>query len=172
MRQVKTQRKNGHYRYPDGVWRRAGGRVAPLISVAYGRRAATFVAFLKNPSLGSANASHRGDTMYNSTVYLPQATYSPSYTVPPLSFSPARSVRQSVSQSPMAIMGKSRKSGVDAVRLWTRVTSVAILIRFIQPSSPPESGWPALYRSVRDADVTKVDDCREDIDTLLVFVRL
>ena len=41
----------------------------------------------------------------------------------------------------------------------------------MQIPDPPAPGWPALYKTVREADVNKVEDCREDIDTLLVFVR-
>lgn len=33
------------------------------------------------------------------------------------------------------------------------------------------TGWTAMARSVRDFDEEKVRDCKEDIDTLLVFVR-
>ena len=34
------------------------------------------------------------------------------------------------------------------------------------------SGWSAIAQTVRDVDEAKVKDCKEDIDTLLVFVRL
>lgn len=34
------------------------------------------------------------------------------------------------------------------------------------------TGWSAISQTVRDADEAKVRDCKEDIDTLLVFVRL
>lgn len=42
------------------------------------------------------------------------------------------------------------------------------------PTQVPEtttSGWGELHKTVRTADINKVDDCRDDIDTLLVFVR-
>lgn len=28
-----------------------------------------------------------------------------------------------------------------------------------------------MFKALRDVDVSRVDDCRDDIDTLLVFVR-
>ena len=46
-----------------------------------------------------------------------------------------------------------------------------MLTVYTQASEPVPSGWPALFKALRDVDVTKVDDCRDDIDTLLVFVR-
>ena len=33
------------------------------------------------------------------------------------------------------------------------------------------TGWGAMARTVRDIDEDKIRDCKEDIDTLLVFVR-
>lgn len=40
-----------------------------------------------------------------------------------------------------------------------------------QISEPATSVWDELHRTVRTSDINKVDDCRDDIDTLLVFVR-
>lgn len=40
-----------------------------------------------------------------------------------------------------------------------------------QVPEPATSGWGELHKTVRTADINKVDDCRDDIDTLLVFVR-
>lgn len=34
----------------------------------------------------------------------------------------------------------------------------------------PLGGWHTIAKTVRDVDEEKVKDCREDIDTLLVFV--
>lgn len=33
------------------------------------------------------------------------------------------------------------------------------------------TGWGAMAKTVRDIDEDKIRDCKEDIDTLLVFVR-
>lgn len=33
------------------------------------------------------------------------------------------------------------------------------------------TGWSAMTKTVRDIDEDKIRDCKEDIDTLLVFVR-
>lgn len=33
-------------------------------------------------------------------------------------------------------------------------------------------GWPAMSKTLRDYDEEKVKDCKEDVDTLLVFVSL
>lgn len=38
-------------------------------------------------------------------------------------------------------------------------------------ASPRASGWSAMLNVVRDSDKDKIEDCKEDIDTLLVFVR-
>lgn len=38
------------------------------------------------------------------------------------------------------------------------------------PSFGKTSGWAAMARAVREFDEEKVRDCKEDIDTLLVFV--
>ncbi len=49
------------------------------------------------------------------------------------------------------------------------------------PKSEPEvryvlsgqaTGWTAMAKEVRDFDEEKVQDCKEDIDTLLVFVSI
>ena len=32
------------------------------------------------------------------------------------------------------------------------------------------SGWAAMAKTIREVDEDKVRDCKEDIDTLLVFV--
>lgn len=40
-----------------------------------------------------------------------------------------------------------------------------------QMSETATSGWAELHKHVRTTDIDKVDDCRDDIDTLLVFVR-
>ena len=34
------------------------------------------------------------------------------------------------------------------------------------------TGWAAVAQTVHDSDEQQVQDCKEDIDTLLVFVRL
>lgn len=34
----------------------------------------------------------------------------------------------------------------------------------------PTTGWPAMVKTVREYDEEKVQDCKEDMDTLLVFV--
>ena len=41
-------------------------------------------------------------------------------------------------------------------------------VRYVEVSPP--SGWQTMARTVREADEDKVKDCKEDIDTLLVFV--
>lgn len=42
-------------------------------------------------------------------------------------------------------------------------------IRYVQVPDP--SGWPTMAKTVRDADIDRIADCKEDMDTLLVFVR-
>ena len=36
--------------------------------------------------------------------------------------------------------------------------------------TPGLTGWAAMAKTVRDFDEEKIRDCKEDIDTLLVFV--
>ena len=38
-------------------------------------------------------------------------------------------------------------------------------------SESVDSGWAAIARTIREVDVQKIGDYKEDIDTLLVFVR-
>ena len=38
------------------------------------------------------------------------------------------------------------------------------------PSNGPSAGWAAMAKTMRDFDEEKIRDCKEDIDTLLVFV--
>lgn len=42
-------------------------------------------------------------------------------------------------------------------------------IRYVEVSSP--SGWQTMTKTVREVDEDKIGDCKDDIDTLLVFVR-
>lgn len=58
------------------------------------------------------------------------------------------------------------------VRLRTEVIMYPVDAYSTQVPEPPASGWPELHKTVRTADINKVDDCRDDIDTLLVFVRV
>ena len=41
-------------------------------------------------------------------------------------------------------------------------------VRYVEVSPP--SGWQTMAKTVREVDEDKVKDCKEDIDTLLVFV--
>ena len=41
-------------------------------------------------------------------------------------------------------------------------------VRYVEVSSP--GGWQTMAKTVREVDEDKVKDCKEDIDTLLVFV--
>lgn len=45
-------------------------------------------------------------------------------------------------------------------------------VRYVYVTDPSSSGWPAMVKTVRDSDTAKITDCKEDIDTLLVFVRV
>ena len=38
------------------------------------------------------------------------------------------------------------------------------------PSEDVESGWASIARTIQEVDVQKIQDYKEDIDTLLVFV--
>ena len=42
-------------------------------------------------------------------------------------------------------------------------------VRYVTAGTP--NGWVAMAKTIRDVDEGKVNDCKEDIDTLLVFVR-
>ena len=41
-------------------------------------------------------------------------------------------------------------------------------VRYVEVSQP--TGWQTMAKTVREVDEDKVKDCKEDIDTLLVFV--
>ena len=41
-------------------------------------------------------------------------------------------------------------------------------VRYVEVS--PSSGWQTMAKTAREVDEDKVKDCKEDIDTLLVFV--
>ena len=41
-------------------------------------------------------------------------------------------------------------------------------IQYVATGQP--TGWAAMAKEVREFDVEKVNECKEDIDTLLVFV--
>ena len=43
-------------------------------------------------------------------------------------------------------------------------------VKYVRSGQP--TGWAAMAKEVRDFDEEKVKSCKEDIDTLMVFVRI
>ena len=52
------------------------------------------------------------------------------------------------------------------------VSAVATGVKTEYVLSGQPTGWAAMAKEVRDFDVEKMSDCKDDIDTLLVFVSL